>query len=317
MYATHPTCPLALWARTASFTPDEYRRLDRDRIGLRIPAMRRTVFLVPSSSAGRVFAATRAPVAHIEGRLRRTGVSDADYRQLAQQILTAARQPRTSRDLQQVTGISGQALAVVLRSLRFEGRILALAGDSLSMSAHRYVATSMWIEEGLTSDDPAAALVWLAGEYLRAYGPARPDDFAWWAGVTRRAATKAVEPHDTVDTGDARLLLKRYEKDFASVRPLRNAVDLLPKWDPYTMAYAPDGRHRFVHPGVQQRVYTPIGAGLPGDGNPVVLVDGRAAGTWTFSLKGGADAQPFDTFGPRTARRIDEKLQEVAGLLAT
>ncbi|HUP00182.1 MAG TPA: hypothetical protein VM737_01480 [Gemmatimonadota bacterium] len=44
VYATHPTAPVALWARTRSLTAAAYRRLDRDRRGLRIPGMRGTVF---------------------------------------------------------------------------------------------------------------------------------------------------------------------------------------------------------------------------------------------------------------------------------
>ena len=98
-------------------------------------------------------------------------------------------------------------------------------------------------------------------------------------------------------------------------RILRGSVDLLPRWDAYTMAYAPDGRRRFVHPNVQAAVYTPIGVGLAGDGNPVVLVDGEAVATWTFSLKDGADVQPFDTLGPKVRRRVDAKLDEIASLL--
>jgi hypothetical protein len=58
-------------------------------------------------------------------------------------------------------------------------------------------------------------------------------------------------------------------------------VDILPKWDCYTMGYAPDGRGRFVHPDVQERVYTPAGDGLG-----VVLVGGTAAGAWEARFSG-------------------------------
>jgi len=145
------------------------------------------------------------------------------------------------------------------------------------------------------------------GEYLRAYGPARVEDFAWWAGVAKGAAAKALQPHDAVDLGGGLLLRARDEAAFGRVRPLRGTVDLLPKWDAYTMAYAPEGRQRFVHPNVQHLVYTPIGVGLPGDGNPVVLVDGQAVATWTFTLKGGPTVRPFDTLGPRIRRKVNEE----------
>jgi hypothetical protein len=81
------------------------------------------------------------------------------------------------------------------------------------------------------------------------------------------------------------------------------------------MGHAPDGRRRLVHPDVQKRVYTPIGVGLPGDGNPVVLVDGEAVATWTFTLKEGPAVQPFDTLVLAVRRRVDAKLDAIAALL--
>jgi len=82
------------------------------------------------------------------------------------------------------------------------------------------------------------------------------------------------------------------------------------------MGHAPDGRARLVHADVQRRVYEPIGVGLPGDGNPVVLVDGEAMATWMFSLKDGPDVQPFDRLGPTVERKVAERLEAVARFLA-
>lgn len=315
VYSTHPTAPLALWARTPSFTAAGYRRVDRERAGVRFPAMRRTVFLVPRDHASRIFTAVRASPSHALRPLERHGFSTRDYERFARRILAAAQSPLPTRDLEDVAGIKGAQLGTVLRCLRYEGRLLTLAGDSLLMSPHRYVAASAWVPEGLDAGDAAAALEWLAGEYLRAYGPARVEDFAWWTGVTRQMAASAVEPHATRDVGDGLLLPARDEPAFGRVERVGGTVDLLPKWDPYTMGHAPSGRHRFVHPDVQSRVYTPIGAGLPGDGNPVVMVDGEAVATWTFTLKDGANVQPFDTLGPKIRARIDERLGAVVGLL--
>ncbi|HEY7874638.1 MAG TPA: hypothetical protein VIG64_05905 [Actinomycetota bacterium] len=53
VYATHPTSPLALFARTRALTADKYRRLDRSGSAIRIPAMRKTLFIVPAKSAPR------------------------------------------------------------------------------------------------------------------------------------------------------------------------------------------------------------------------------------------------------------------------
>ncbi|MGH2735506.1 MAG: DNA glycosylase AlkZ-like family protein [Actinomycetota bacterium] len=314
VYATHPTCPLALAARTRSLTGARYRRIDRNRNGVRLPAMRKTIFLAPRDHAPRVFTAVRLPPAQALRPLKRIGLSTRDYGRVAKRVLAAAQEPIQAQDLQEAAGIKGQQLGSVLRCLRYEGRLIAVAGESLMMSAHRYVAASAWAVD-LDAGDQSEALGWLAGEYLGAYGPARVADFSWWAGVGKRAAAQAIESHNTVEIGESLLLLTRDEAAFGRVKRLRGTVDLLPRWDAYTMGHAPDGRQRFVHPDVQERVYTPIGTGLPGDGNPVVLVDGQAVGVWTYTLKDGPRVEPFDTLGRSVRRGVDDKIEAVAALL--
>ena len=257
----------------------------------------------------------RASEAHALGPLKRHGFTTEDYRRFAGRVLAAAEKPVPARELERLVGLTGAELGTVLRCLRYEGRLLTLAGESLNMSPHRYVATSSWLPGGLEASATDEARVWLAGEYLRAYGPARIEDFTWWSGLPKRAATAAMGSHDTVDVGDGLLLHRSDERSFADVEALRNAVAVLPRWDSYTMGHAPDGRERFVHPDVQDEVYTPIGTGLPGDGNPVVLVDGEVVALWTFTQKTGPELRPLDTIALRTRKRIDERLQEVAGLL--
>ncbi|MFN2388008.1 MAG: DNA glycosylase AlkZ-like family protein [Actinomycetota bacterium] len=317
VYATHPTAPLALWARTGSFSAARYRSLDRERAAVRVPAMRNTVFLIPLEHAARIFTAVRPSAGHALKPLARHGISAQAYGRYAAGILDATAEPASRRALQEAAGLEGEQLGTVLRCLRYEGLLLTLAGESLNMSPHRYIAAAAWFPEGLDAGDPGQARAWLAAEYLRAYGPARVADFAWWTGLGKRAATAAVAAHGTVDLGDGLLLPADDLAAFERVRKLRDAVALLPKWDAYTMGHAPDGRRRFVHPDLQRAVYTPIGAGLSGDGNPVVLVDGEVVATWTYTVKDGAQVQPFDRLGTRTRARIDDRLAEVVGLLGS
>ncbi len=93
------------------------------------------------------------------------------------------------------------------------------------------------------------ALEELGRRYATAFGPSAPEDLAKWSGV--RGA-----PHEPGDP----------EPGPASVR-------LLPAFDTYLLGYA--DRSEVVAPEHAQRVF-------PGGGwiHPVVLVDGRAAGTW-------------------------------------
>jgi hypothetical protein len=279
--------------------------------------MRGTVFLVPSKHAARTFTATHPSPAQPLRPSTRQKISTKEYERVAKRILAAAQEPVSRKQLETTVGIRGDELGTILRGLRIEGRLLTLAGDSLLMSPHRFVDATGWLSDGLDAGDADDALAWLASEYLKGYGPARLVDFAWWAGVTKTAAKRAFDGHDTTDVGEGLRLLAKDESKFHQVRPLRSAVALLPKWDAYTMGLAPDGRQRLVHPDVQRRVYTPIGTGLAGDGNPIVLIDGQAAATWTFSLKDGAHVQPFDKLGVRVVRRVGAKLDEIAALLTS
>ncbi|MDP8900060.1 MAG: winged helix DNA-binding domain-containing protein [Actinomycetota bacterium] len=90
-------------------------------------------------------------------------------------------------------------------------------------------------------------------------------------------------------------------------------MDLLPKWDCYTMGYAPDGRGRFVHPHIQDRVYTPAG-----DGRGVVLVGGRAAGAWQARFSGRVMRVRLGMFerpGAGLERAVEDGFGEISVLL--
>ena len=313
VYSFHPTAPLALFARTASLTPARFRRLDDRKAALRVPAMRRSIFLLPRRTAARVFTATWQPE-NAERRLGRYGITARRYRSIAGRIMAAATEPKTPDELRGPAGIEGEALGVVLRRLTNEGAMLRVSRGNLRSGTFGYVTTAAWIPEGLDGGDRDDALAWLAAEYLRAFGPARVEDFAWWTGLPRRTAARAMERPRTIDLGDGLLLLARDEAAFDRVTRLRGTVDVLPKWDSYTMGHAPDGRARFVHPDVQRRVYTPLKVGLAGDGQPVVLIDGEASGLWDLTRK-GVTLDLFDTVGPRIRRRIDERLAAAAAFL--
>ncbi|MEA2485150.1 MAG: hypothetical protein QOD46_261, partial [Actinomycetota bacterium] len=135
--------------------------------------MRGTVFLVPTENAEHIFAATHASAAPSVRRLTRLEISTADYERSAKKILSAAHEPASKKQLEEATGIGAGEMGAFLRGLRIEGRILSLAGNSFLSSPHRFVATETWVPEGLDAGDPSESLAWLAGRYLRGYGPAR------------------------------------------------------------------------------------------------------------------------------------------------
>ena len=183
---------------------------------------------------------------------------------------------------------------MLVRSLRAEGALVALAPSSLRSNAFAYVAVEAWLGGPLEPVDPDDALAWLAGEYLRAFGPARVADFRWWAGTTAERAQAAVGRHATVDLG-AGLLLPIEDRDaFATTAPLdADTLALLPLWDMYTMGYAPDGRDRFVRPEDRARAYDGSG-----NGYGLVLSGGLAVAAWGLRFVGRRMEIDLDPFIP-------------------
>jgi hypothetical protein len=325
VYSAHPTGPLALAARVRGLTGAGFRALEQDRAALRVSAMRGSIFLVPRQDAGRHALLGFDPGRQLRTRLDRWQLSDDDYRRLSDLMVVAAQQPVAAKVLGAAAGVDGLMLSTLLRCLRYEGRLVPIGGGSLSIEQFRYVDAATWapelragLAEGRPDDATRAELAaWLAARYLHAFGPARVADFAWWSGLHRTAAHPALSGLDTVDVGDG-LLLPR--PDLAAYERLTSSkggtVTLLPKWDSYTMGLAPDGRARLVDPDVQGRVYSKGGGGtLPGDGFPVVLLDGAAIGLWRLTKKHGPWVELFDRAGSRTTARIDAALADVATFL--
>jgi hypothetical protein len=109
--------------------------------------------------------------------------------------------------------------------------------------------------------------------FLRFYGPARPEDFAGWAGVTPSHARRLWKEVETelVEAGADGWLLAGDAGALESP-PAARGVRLLPPGDPFLQKpnrplLAPD-------PELHRRLFRP--AGSPG----VVLSDGRLAGLW-------------------------------------
>ncbi len=317
VYSSHPSAPLSLRARARSFDAGTFRRLDTERRALRLPAMRGSIHLLPRAYAHLAFRAVPEPPSGLRQRLKYFGIPEERYAGLREAVLAAATEPMTARELgrelRERAGHDGSPTPVLAGMAR-EGVLLRVGAEGLGSNALRYVAARNWLGGDLSHADADGALAWLAGEYLRAFGPARPEDFRWWAGVPKGRAEAALCTVETVEPETGYLLRAEDREAFAVAEaPDPHAVDVLPKWDCYTMGYAPDGRGRFVHPEAQNRVYTPAGDGLG-----VVLVGGTAAGAWEARSSGRVMEVRLGMFerpGARLKGAIEDEFEEVAASL--
>jgi hypothetical protein len=136
-----------------------------------------------------------------------------------------------------------------------------------------YVLAEEWLGTPLDLKvDRGAALAELARRYLRARGPAGPPDLAAWFGLSSRDASSAfAAAADTLVRVDDRVPLWGLRRGAA--KPHRVAVALLPAFDEYLLSWK--DRSAVLDPAYANRVQ-------PGGGilHPVVVADGRVAGTW-------------------------------------
>lgn len=160
-----------------------------------------------------------------------------------------------------------------------------------------------------------AGLAAIAGRYVAARGPVTIDDFAWWTGLPRADARAAfaraldlvevtVEGQPMWAAADAPGVAAGAERR----APGRSGVVLVPGFDEWILGY----RHRsHTASPAMLRAIVP---GANGVFKPVVLVDGRAVGTWRWPPQRGArSAAPMlDIIEPLTAptlARIERALE--------
>jgi hypothetical protein len=147
--------------------------------------------------------------------------------------------------------------------------------------------------------------------FLRFYGPARPGDFAEWAGLVRPHAERlwaevAGELTDVRVDGDRAWAMA---EDLGALEspPAAQGVRLLPPGDPYLQKpnralLAPDAELR-------KRLFRPVAS--PG----AVLRDGRLAGLWRAQTKRRKAEITVEELGRRLPRsEVEEQAQRVAEL---
>jgi hypothetical protein len=300
VYSSHPSAPLSLWARAQEF---DFASVD----GLRLPAMRGSIHLLPRETAHLAFRAF-APTPSVEAsRMKYFKLTPERYAEMRAKVLEAADEPRSSAELKKLAG-AGDEIRYVLGAMGREGVIVRVGAEGLRSNALKWVRPEPAIGEA----SRAEAFAWVAGEYLRAYGPVRRADLMWWAGAQAKDADAALAQHDTIEL-DGGLLLRAEDEVAFERAPEPKGIDLLPKWDMLTMGYPKDGRARFAHDDVVDRCYD-----FRGDGMALVLVDGQAVAAWSSRFAGKrmeVDVDWFDRPAARTLSTITRAFEDVAALL--
>lgn len=315
VYSAHPSAPLSLYARTRNLDAKKFRALEETRAAVRLGGMRGSIHLMPRETAPQIFAAAIGQDPKmLARRLQIARVTADQYAKFKRDVLKNIREPVSVRALRTATGEKEAGLGTLLRAMSDEGLVLRVGAEGLRSNDLRYVPTKVWLGAELPKAERENSLIWLAREYLRAFGPARVQDFMWWTGNAKTAAAKILAQIETLDVGDGYLLLKGQERAFEKAKPFaKDAIAILPKWDAYTMGYAPDGRERFVTRDMQTRIYD-----LAGDGYGAILLNGLAVAAW--DVRGPKDVLEvdidwFEKPGAKLKQEVVNALEGVAKFL--
>ena len=310
VFGANPQGALSLLARVPRVMPGMVEGAIESRHALRLPAMRRAVWMLHTDTAHLPFRAVDQ-VGPAMAAVKRQGISDEEYARLEREILLAAGRPSTVEEIREAIKKPPDKLAPVLHALCAEGKLLYVKQAAPASSSFLYAATRVWLGRELPEADPDEALVWLAGDYLKAFGPATVDDFAWWAGVERERAAAALEGHDPQDIGDGLLMWPGDVHAFEGTRPVANRVNLLPANDPYTTGYANASRTRFAEPELLPYLYDKTGL----NSTSVILIEGSVGGLWDFTLGDRKIEIRIGLFEEPTPRQM-ETIEGEAGLVA-
>jgi hypothetical protein len=288
---------LSVRVRTTGLTrADVDRALVEDRIIVRLWAMRGTIHLVPSEDA--------AWLVDLLGPLGMTG----SQRRLGQLGVAAGAVPRAVAIIRAALAEHGPLTRLELvehlarAGIAAEGQAAAHLPMLAALQGHvcfgpprggkpTYALRDDWLGPDLPRLSRERAVAELARRYLRAFGPATPDDFASWSGLPLR---------------DARAGWPRGADGVARAgAPDPPVVRLLPAFDTYLLGYR---SREFCVPAEHARKVWP-GGGIV---RPTVVVDGRVVGTWRRS---GAKVE-IEPFTEGTDIDADEEIADVRRFLA-
>jgi hypothetical protein len=166
--------------------------------------------------------------------------------------------------------------------------------------------------------EPALALQEIARRYLQAYGPATPENFAFWWGCGKTPARKLFqsieEDVEEVEVEGWRAVALRTTLPLIqSVEPVE-VVRLLPLFDAYTIG-VPRDCEPLLAQAYKRQVFN-----LQGWTFAVVLVNGSIQGLWQYTLRRSQVIVKVRMFSTPTAairKGIEAEMERLSGFFNT
>jgi hypothetical protein len=332
--ALHGTDPgstfLAAWARTDGVGVAEVEKaLYDDRTLVRVMAMRRTVFVVPTDDAPVLMSGAGDDVARDERRklvrlLAEGGVADptswldemepvalavfdelgdvtpadlvaADERLAATVVLAAGTRNETT------VRLASRLLTV----LAAEGKIVrGRPKGSWTSMQFRWSALERWAPSAAVVMDPVEAETHLARRWLARFGPAAEADLTWWTKWTKTRTRRALAAAGAVevDLGGAPGIA--LPDDLEPTAPVEPWGALLPALDPTTMGWKDRDWYLADH---GKALFD-----INGNAGPTVWWDGRIVGGWAHAPTGEIVMSLLDDVGAEAVSTLEAQAEALA-----
>ena len=313
---------LALRARCAGLVMADVERARVDeRSIVRTWVMRGTLHHVPSDDLGWLLGLL-GPIfiRASRGRRAQLGLDDATGERAvtALRAVLAEHGPSTRDEIVQwLAGhgieLAGQARPHLLGLAALQGLV---CHGPLRGRQPTYVLVADWIDPCATLPRDEA-LARLAQRYLAAFAPARPEDLATWSGLSltdARASWQAISRQlIEAQVGESTVWLLKVQAEWLDLTPQPPAVRLVPGFENYLLGYR--SRDLILTSVHARKVCT--GGGML---HPVLLVDGRGAGTW--KLERGRKAtdvivEPFEELTDEVRHGLAAETDDVIRFVAS
>lgn len=335
--ALHGTDPgstfVSAWARTDGVGVAEVEAaLYDDRTLVRLMAMRRTVFVVPTPDVPAVLAGASDDVAREARRqllaLLVAGGMTAPAEWLAEVEHVAL---AVVRDLGEVTpadlmaaddrlattvvlgpGSRNEATVKIasrlLNVLSAEGKVVrGRPKGSWTSTQFRWSALDRWAPAAATSMSGPEAEAQLARRWLARFGPASPDDLTWWTKWTKTRTRRALAAAGAVAVDVAGVPGVALPDDLELTPELEPWGALLPALDATTMGWKARDWYLGSH--------GPVLFDTTGNAGPTLWWDGRIVGGWAHLPSGEIAIRLLEDVGAEARSVLESQAAQLTAQL--